>query len=189
MYFPKAAPPRARRRLSFGLVAAVPAALALVPADATAITGMLLDENSQLRLDHGFTQDDVDWEGHVTTPAGKGWILGFRPDLDVATVQGVVDVGVAGLAGGVVDPEQHLVSMGAVALGASDVDTWGTLEGIAALTNDAPAESTSYRVDPSTGRIGYTVVAPVPAATATLTDLLPFAVCNEVLPMEEPTGL
>ena len=172
MYFPKAAPPRARRRLSCGLVAAVPAALALVPGDATAIT-----------------ITDVDQEGHVTTPAGTGWILGFRPDLDMAAVQGVVDAGVAGLAGGVVDPEQHLVSMGAVAPGASDVDTWGTLEGIAALTNDAPAESTSYRVDPSTGRIGYTGSSPVPAATATLTDLLPFAVCNEVLPMEEPTGL
>ena len=44
-------------------------------------------------------------------------------------------------------------------------------------------------VDPSTGRIGYDVAAPVAAATATLTDLLPFAVCNEVTPMEEPTGL
>lgn len=234
--------------------------------------GMLLDDSSELMLDHGFTQDDVDWEAHFTTPAGTGWILGFRPDLDMAAVQAAVDAGVVALAGGVVDTEQHLVSLGAVSPTDTDVDTWGTIEGIAELTHDAPAESTYYRagcvplstalgpdadiedqeavvsahdptdlaplsafalsfadglatarlgagrsdlfdraelatdfptvgelgfedalvdevVDPSTGRIGYTVVAPVPAATATLTDLLPFAVCNEVEPMEEPTGL
>ena len=168
-----------------------------------------------------------------------------------------------------VDPARHLVSVGAAADGE---DTWGTIEGIADLTTDTPAESTYYRagcvplgtalgpdadiedqeavvskhdpaalspltrfavsfadgvatarlgvdrtdlferaeladdfptvgsigfgdafaqpvVDPSTGRIGYDVAAPVPAATVTLTDLLPFAVCNEVTPMEEPTGL
>ncbi len=286
------------------------AALALVPADATAITitdfdqvraslgvpeltsedpmsdrtafwerarresvllteGMLLDESSRLMLDHGFTQDDVDWEARFTTPQGPGWILGLRPDLDLDAVQGAVDSGVAGLGGGVVDSEQHLVSLGAAD---PDVDSWGTIEGIAELTSDEPAETTYYRagcvplstvlgpdadiedqeavvsahdptdlaplsafsisvadglatarlgadrpdlveraelatdfpttgslgfgdaftdavVDPSTGRIGYTVVAPLPAATAVLSDLLPFAVCNEVEPMEEPTGL
>jgi len=231
--------------------------------------GMLLDDNSTLMLDHGFTQDDVDWEADFTTPSGAGWILAFRPDVDLAAVQGAVDAGVAGLAGGVVDPEQHLVAVGAAGPG---VDTWGTIEGIAGLTSDAPAESTYYRaecvplqtalgpdadiedqeavvdahdpadllplsafsvsftdglatarlgperrdlleraelagefrtlgplgfgdgfgegvVDPSTGRLGYPVVSPVAAVTATLTDLLPFAVCNEVQPMEEPTGL
>ncbi|MCW2835058.1 MAG: LigA [Nocardioides sp.] len=228
--------------------------------------GMLLDDGSELMLDHGFTQDDVDWEAHFTTPAGKGWILGFRADLDMGAVQAAVDAGVAGLAGGVVDTAQHLVSLGAVSSSDTDVDTWGTIEGIADLTHDAPAESTYYRagcvplstalgpdahiedqeavvsahdptdldplsavamsfndglatarlgperpdlfdraelatdfptvghlgfedafvdgvVDPSTGRIGYSVVEPGAAARATLTDLLPFAVCNEVKPM------
>ena len=33
------------------------------------------------------------------------------------------------------------------------------------------------------------MASPIAAATATLSDLLPFAVCNEVTPMEEPTGV
>ena len=231
-------------------------------------------DNSLLMLDYGFTQDDVDWEAHFTTPTGAGWILAFRPDLDLAPVQRAVTDGVAGLAGAVVDTERHLVFVGAAT---GDQDTWGTIEGIADLTSDTQAESTYYRagcvplstalgpdadvedqeavvtthdptalaplsrfavsfadgvatarlgpdrpdlfaraelaeavsrqvrpsvgvigfgdaftapvVDPSTGRIGHDVVAPVAAATATLTELLPFAVCNEVTPMEEPTGL
>ena len=236
--------------------------------------GMLLAENSRLMLDYGFTQDDVDWEAHFTTPDGPGWILGFRPDLDMAAVERAVKDGVAGLTGGVVDTSRHLASVG---LAAGGEDTWGTIEGIADLASDTPAESTYYRagcvplgtalgpdadiedqeavvskhdpsalaplsvfsvgfadsvatarlgpgradlfarsdlssavsrthrptvgpigfgdafatpvVDPSSGRIGYDVAAPVAAVTATLTDLLPFAVCNEVTPMEEPTGL
>lgn len=231
--------------------------------------GMLREDNSLLMLDYGFTQDDVDWEAHFTTPDGPGWILGFRPDLDLGPVQQAVTDGVAGLAGGVLDEDRHLLAFGAAS---GDEDTWGTIEGIADLTTAAPAESTYYRagcpslaqvlgpdgdyedqeavvkahdpsdlaplerfsvsfadgvatarlgverpdlvaradladafptigsigfvdafarpvIDPSTGRIGYDVTNPVAAVTATLTDLLPFAVCNEVTPMEEPTGL
>jgi hypothetical protein len=43
--------------------------------------------------------------------------------------------------------------------------------------------------DPATGRIGLRVAKPVAAARLTLTGLLPFAVCNEVEPLPEPTGL
>ena len=231
--------------------------------------GMLRADTSRLMLDYGFTQDDVDWEAHFTTPTGAGWILALRPDLDLAPVQRAVTDVVAGLAGGVVDPARHLVSAGAAT---ADEDTWGTIEGIADLTGDTPAESTYYRsgcvplgtalgpdadaedqeavvsahdptaleplarfavsfadgvatarlgpdrtdlftrsalatdfprigsigfgdaftmpvVDPSTGRIGYAVAGPHAAAAATLTELLPFAVCNEVTPMQEPAGL
>ncbi|MEO5661670.1 MAG: hypothetical protein ABIR39_00165 [Nocardioides sp.] len=236
--------------------------------------GMLVAESSRLMLDYGFTQDDVDWEAHFATPAGAGWILGFRPDLDLAPVERAVTDGVAGLSGATVDPARHLVSVG---MATGDEESWGTIEGIADLASDTPAESTYYRVgcvplgtvlgpdadiedqeavvgqqdptdldslgvfsvsfadgvatarlgagradlfarsdlatvvsttlrptggsigfsdafanpvvDPSSGRIGYDVAAPVATATATLTDLLPFAVCNEVTPMEEPTGL
>ena len=231
--------------------------------------GMLRDEASRLMLDYGFTQDDVDWEAHFVTPTGVGWILAFRPDLDLAPVQRAVADGVAGLAGAVVDPARHLVSVGAVG---GDQDTWGTIEGIADLTGATAGESTYYRsgcvplgtalgpdadiedqeavvdthdptalaelsrfsvsftdgvatarlgpgrtdlfarsdlaaafptigstgfddafstpvVDPSTGRIGYDVVDPLAAASATLGELLPFAVCHEVVPMDEPTGL
>lgn len=231
--------------------------------------GMLLPHTSVLMLDHGFTQDDVDWEAHFTTPEGPGWILGFRPDLDMALVETAVDAGVAGLGGAVVDAERHLVSVGMASHGE---ESWGERPGVVDLSNDVPAEATYYRagcvpltqalgpdagaeevetlvsahdpadldpleafgvsfvdgmvtarlglgradlfdrsalaeafpagggtgfddgfgravVDPSTGRIGYPVLDPPVAAALTLTDVLPFAVCNEVPPLEVPTGL
>lgn len=43
--------------------------------------------------------------------------------------------------------------------------------------------------DPPTGRIGLRITDPLAAAELTLTETLPFAVCNEVLPIPEPTGL
>lgn len=43
--------------------------------------------------------------------------------------------------------------------------------------------------DPATGRIGLQVRNPVAAASLVLTGRLPFAVCNEVEPLDEPTGL
>jgi hypothetical protein len=43
--------------------------------------------------------------------------------------------------------------------------------------------------DPGTGRIGYDVPRPGAAAALTLLEELPFAVCNEVSPVAEPTGL
>ena len=44
-------------------------------------------------------------------------------------------------------------------------------------------------VDPSTGRIGLQVTNPVAAANLTLSDILPFGLCDEVTPIAEPTGL
>jgi hypothetical protein len=43
--------------------------------------------------------------------------------------------------------------------------------------------------DPGSGRIGYDVSRPDLAAALTLLEELPFAVCNEVTPVAEPTGL
>lgn len=43
--------------------------------------------------------------------------------------------------------------------------------------------------DPATGRIGLRVMKPRAAARLTLTEVLPFAVCNDVEPLPEPTGL
>jgi hypothetical protein len=231
--------------------------------------GMLHEHDSVLVLDHGFSSDDVDWEAHFLTPDGPGWVLGFRPDLDMSRVEGAVDARVAGLGGADVDPRLHLVSSGAADEGE---ETWAERPGISALTADAAAESTYYRagcvplddalgpdiapedrdallaghdptdlepletfavsfaggvatarlgedrpdlfdrsalaadfpasgpvgfadvftravVDPSTGRIGWTVRQPFAAARLVLTDVLPFAVCPEVAPTEEPTGL
>ncbi len=43
--------------------------------------------------------------------------------------------------------------------------------------------------DPSTGRLGYTLPDPRAAAGLALLEELPFAICPEVVPFEEPTGL
>lgn len=43
--------------------------------------------------------------------------------------------------------------------------------------------------DPATGRIGYSLPRPAAAVGLALQEELPFAVCDEVVPLEEPTGL
>lgn len=74
--------------------------------------GMLRPVSSELMLDHGFTQDDVDWEAHFTGPEGNGYVLAFRPDLDMGLVSGAVADGVGPLAGGTVLASDHLVVSG-----------------------------------------------------------------------------
>lgn len=227
--------------------------------------GMLRSVSSELELDYGFTQDDVDWEAHFTGPGGNGFVLAFRPDLDLAAVRHAVEAGVGPLAGGRVMAQHHLVVSGTAAPGdtvwAGDPVFRGLVGDPAAstylrrdciplntalgpdagsaeqekllaehpLTNldDLPAFSVAFgdhnatvrmaedrtdlfdRVDlgedwpvagfgeafrhavgdPTTGRIGYDVPRPPLAAALTLLEELPFAVCNEVTPIAEPTGL
>jgi hypothetical protein len=65
------------------------------------------------------------------------------------------------------------------------------------LAGDWPWEVVSWKdafrgmdvADPVTGRIGLQVKNPRAAATLTLGAQLPFATCNEVVPIPEPTGL
>ncbi|HYH33625.1 MAG TPA: hypothetical protein VD814_00590 [Nocardioides sp.] len=54
---------------------------------------------------------------------------------------------------------------------------------------DFPRTYVDGAADPASGRIGYSVADPRAAARLALLDELPFAVCNEVVPREEPTGL
>jgi hypothetical protein len=81
--------------------------------------GRLRDQNSRLELDHGFTQDDVDWELGFTGAASAGFVLGFRPDLDMSRVQDAVDDAVEPLAGATVLADEHVLVSG---------DVPGTLE-------------------------------------------------------------
>ncbi len=227
--------------------------------------GMLRADNSEFLLDYGFTQDDVDWEAHFTGPDGNGYVLAFRPDLDLGAVSRAVEAGVGPLDGARVIAEDHLVVAGTaedgVGVWAHD-PTWTGLVGEPAeatylrrgciplddaLGPDAGAEEqqdllakrpvtnlddlsgftvafgdhnatvrmepkrdelfdrfdlgrdwpmpgfeSAFRSgvgDPATGRIGYTVPRPAQAAVLTMLEELPFAVCNEVSPIAEPTGL
>jgi hypothetical protein len=43
--------------------------------------------------------------------------------------------------------------------------------------------------DPATGTIGYAVANPPVAARLALLETLPFGVCDEVVPIPDPTGL
>lgn len=74
--------------------------------------GLLRPQTSELLLDHGFTQDDVDWEAHFRGPDGAGWVLALRPDLDPAGVRGAIDAGVGELDGARLLAGEHLVVSG-----------------------------------------------------------------------------
>jgi len=229
--------------------------------------GLLREDGSRFMLDHGFTQDDVDWEAHFTGPDGAGWVLAFRPDLDMRRVRGAL--GEDALTGATVLADQHLVVKGV----ADEGERVWAMDPVFADLTAADAESTYFQkgcvpvrtalgpdatyddqaalvaqqdptylrpleaftvsfgdqvatarlgvdridlharadlvdiwpttgpigigdafeglavADPGTGRIGLRVTNPVAAANLTLAETLPFAVCNEVEPFEEPTGL
>ena len=235
--------------------------------DAVLLTdGMLRADNSELMLDYGFTQDDVDWEAHFTGPEGNGFVLRFRPDLPLAGVTRAVRGGVGPLAGARVLAEDHLVVSGTAADGRAGVGeraglgpavrrargsdvrparlhpgrrrarrrpptpsawppstprirctssttcrrsrsgsatTWPRCGSRRTARTCSPGSTsaglagrrTSRQTfvdpvaDPTTGRIGYHLPRPAAAASLTLLEELPFAICNELPPLEEPTGL
>ena len=53
-------------------------------------TGLLRPVETRLLRDYGFTQDDVEWEASFTGPAGGGWVMSLRDDLDLAGVERAV---------------------------------------------------------------------------------------------------
>jgi hypothetical protein len=85
------------------------------PGKAVLLTdGRLTDDTSELELDYGFTEDDVDWELSFTGPDQvSGWVLGFRPDQDMAAVERAVADGVGPFGGGDVTVEGNVVTSGA----------------------------------------------------------------------------
>jgi hypothetical protein len=85
------------------------------PGKAVLLTdGRLTDDASELELDYGFTEDDVDWELSFTGPDGaSGWVLGFRPDQDMAAVERAVSDGAGPFGDGDVVVAGNVVSSGA----------------------------------------------------------------------------
>jgi hypothetical protein len=238
--------------------------------DASLLTeGTLRPEASRLWLDHRISEDDVDWEVHFTGPSGSGYVVAFRPDLDMKRVRPALKE--KSLRGARLLPDQHLLVKGEaedgervwaaepllpqltddqvesaylrrgcvpVRTALGDDATYDDVEALLAQQDphhlrpleafsvsfigeivtarlgggridlldradlsevwphtdgDAPTFRDGYVGepvdDPSTGRIGYQVTNPRAAAAVTLEELLPFAVCNDVVPIEEPTGL
>jgi hypothetical protein len=237
--------------------------------DASLLTGgVLRPEASRLWLDHGISEDDVDWEVHFTGPSRSGYVVAFRPDLDMRRVRGALNE--RSLRGARLMADQHLLVKGTAEDGER---VWASEPTLPELTDDKtesaylrrgcvpvrtalgddatpedveallakqnphhlrPLEAFSVSFigeivtarigggridlldradlsevwprtdgdaltfrdgfagepvdDPSTGRIGYRVANPPAAAAVTLEELLPFAVCNDVVPIEEPSG-
>jgi hypothetical protein len=225
--------------------------------------GLLREDSSTFELDYGFTQDDVDWEARWTGEDGPGFVLAFRPDLDLAGVRRAIEDGTGPLAGATLDSEHRLLVKGTAeadvwaneeswapllaepatatylhrgciplntALGPdADVEdqdallaehTVTTLDDLAGFavaygdhqatvrvepgrpdlferlrigedwpTGEFTATYTNGAADPSSGRIGFSLPRPPAAAGLALLEELPFGVCNEVVPLEQPTGI
>jgi hypothetical protein len=108
-----------------------------VDTEAAALTdGMLRGEASTLELDHGFTQDDVDWEAHWRGEDGHGFALALRPGLDLDGVREAIREGVGPLDGAELRAEDRLV-----VAGTSDTDVWANEEQWEPLV-DEPATAT-----------------------------------------------
>ncbi|MDO9494909.1 MAG: hypothetical protein Q7J48_04335 [Nocardioides sp.] len=101
--------------------------------------GRLRPFDDRLLRDYGFTQDDVAWEASFAGPAGEGWVMAFRDDLELAAVQRAVAAGVGPLRGADVDVETRLVSTGAAPDGES---SWAADPELAALVSPAEANAT-----------------------------------------------
>ena len=107
--------------------------------DAPLLTdGLLRPEASRLDLDHGFGEDDVDWEAHFTGPSGNGYVVALRPGLDLTPVKRAVADGVAGLAGATLDTRRHLLTSGTTEDAAR---SWATDPTVVGLVGD-DAEAT-----------------------------------------------
>lgn len=102
-------------------------------------TGMLRPVEARLLRDYGFTQDDVQWEASFSGPAGDGWVLALRDDLDLDAVGRAVVDGVGPLAGAEVDADNRLVSIGTAPDGES---SWAADAELVALVSQAEANAT-----------------------------------------------
>lgn len=102
-------------------------------------TGMLRPVEARLLRDYGFTQDDVEWEASFSGPAGEGWVLSFRDDLDLDAVGRAVTDGVGPLAGADVDADTRLVSSGTAPDGDS---SWAADAELVSLVSQAEANAT-----------------------------------------------
>ncbi|WP_110207137.1 hypothetical protein [Nocardioides daejeonensis] len=230
--------------------------------------GLLRPEASRLWLDYDLSQDDVQWEARFRTPAGSGFVLLFRRDLDMARVRRAVTDPATKLRGEVL-AQQHLLVDGVADEGdpvlasvpgildlyEPDVESsylrTSCVPTDEALGDDATVEDLDALLakqdirflrpleaftvsfsgpvatarlgagrtdlhdrvalidlwpqlgpvtwadafqgmpvgDSTDGRVGLQVRNPAAAVGLVLAGRLPFAVCNEVVPMAVPTGL
>lgn len=76
------------------------------------VESRFLDDGPQLEQRYGFTQDDIAWEADFAAPGGDGWVLRLRDGVALAGVAAALDADVPGLAGGTLDVQRRLVTLG-----------------------------------------------------------------------------
>lgn len=101
--------------------------------------GLLRPVDEQLAAEFAFTQDDVLWEARFSGPAGDGWVLRFRDDLDMSLVQNAVTAGVPPLAGAEVGNGVHLAGAGVTL---DPEQSWAADAELPELVAVAPANAT-----------------------------------------------
>jgi hypothetical protein len=133
-------------------------ALSLVPESATVLTltdydemrssggesvpltaGLLDSDSPAFVLEHGFSQDDAEWEVRFSGPDGTGYVVAFRPDLDMGLVRDALKENA--LRGARVLGEEHLLVKGTARDGEP---VWAMDAALRTLT-EVGAESTYLR--------------------------------------------
>ncbi|MCW2813612.1 MAG: hypothetical protein JWN84_1067, partial [Nocardioides sp.] len=93
--------------------------------------GLLRDEGYQSRFD--FDQDDVSWEARFSGPAGDGYVVKFRDDLDMSRVQAAAAAPTGPLAGATVVPDAQIAALGATR---EPTESWAAEPELLALVGD-----------------------------------------------------
>lgn len=138
--------------------------------------GMLRDQGYQQRF--GFTQDDVSWEAHFSGPAGEGYVVRFRDDLDMGRVQRAAAAPDGPLAGATVVPSVQIAALGATR---EPTRSWAAEPDLVDLVGQTAVATYVSRdclsVEEAFGSDITADLAPAPAATLEGLDALgPFSV-------------
>jgi hypothetical protein len=138
--------------------------------------GMFRSARAGTRL--GFTQDDVSWEAHFSSPSGAGYVVKFRDDLDMDAVRRAARSPSSPIAGATVVLGAHIAASGATR---EPDESWAAEPELTRLVG--PKAGATYvsreclRLDEAFGSDVTGDLAPTPAADlASLQELGPFAV-------------
>lgn len=137
---------------------------------APVLDAMLRPDEERLKR-FGFGPDDVVWEAHFTGPAGDGFVLKFRDDLDMSRVAKAAKAGLAGLGGSVVVSDARVAAVGATA---TPEESWAADPALRQLVGPAAAATIVERAcAPFKTTFGVPAAALAPASESLLGELDP----------------
>lgn len=137
---------------------------------ATLTSGVLAPAEATYESEFGFTQDDVAWEARFSGPAGDGWVVKFRDDQPMQTVQRAAEQGVGPLGGATVDPATKLAGTG---FAAEPEQSWAADPSLAELVGPSAISTYVARdcIPPGVALAGGAGQTPVAAASSELAAL------------------